>query len=220
VAESSQRAVQVSQTGRQSTRDTVEGINKIGTQMESIAESIIKLSEQSRAIAEIIASVNDLAEQTNLLSVNASIEAAKAGEQGKGFAVVAQEIKNLADQSKQSTTQVRTILNDIQNAISGAVMSTEQGNKAVDSTIIQSGQTATAIETLSKTIEEAAQAAIQIAASSQQQSVGMDQTVRAMENIKLASTQNAATTKQLESASHILNDMGQKLKQLIDQFKV
>jgi methyl-accepting chemotaxis protein len=106
---------------------SIEGMKKIQTQMESIAESVVKLSEQSQAIGEIIASVNDLAEQSNLLAVNAAIEAAKAGEQGKGFAVVAQEVKSLAEQSKQATSQVRTIFNDIQKATTAAVLATEQG---------------------------------------------------------------------------------------------
>ena len=82
--------------------------------------------------------VNDLAEQSNLLAVNASIEAAKAGEQGKGFAVVAQEVRNLAEQSKQATIQVRSILNDIQKATNAAVMVTEQGSKAVEAGVKQS----------------------------------------------------------------------------------
>jgi methyl-accepting chemotaxis protein len=220
VAESSHRATQVSAAGKKYTDETIDGINKVGSQMESIADSIIKLSEQSRAISEIISSVNDLAEQTNLLAVNASIEAARAGEQGKGFAVVAQEIKSLADQSKQATTQVRTILNEIQNAIAAAVMATEQGSKMVDAGIKQSTQTGSAIQSIAESINEAAQLAVQISASSQEQSVGMDQVALAMENIKYASLQNAQTTKQLESSAKNLKDMGNKLKDLIQNYKV
>src|SRR4028119_1286641 len=107
-------------------------MQRIREQMEAIGESMMRLSEQSQAIGAIIATVDDLAQQSNLLAVNAAIEAAKAGEQGKGFAVVAQEVKSLADQSKQATTQVRTILNDIQKATGAAVMATEQGSKAVE----------------------------------------------------------------------------------------
>lgn len=220
VAESSQRATQISAEGKKYTDETIEGINKVGTQMESIADSIIKLSEQSRAISNIISTVNDLAEQTNLLSVNASIEAARAGEQGKGFVVVAQEIKSLADQSKQATTQIRTILNDIQNAISAAVMATEQGSKMVDAGIKQSTHTGSAIQSIADSINESAQMAFQISASSQEQSVGMDQVALAMENIKLASNQNAQTTKQLETSANNLKEMGNKLKELIQNYKV
>ena len=89
--------------GKKSVEESIAGINHVREQIDSIAESIVKLSEQSQAIGEIIATANDIAEQSNLLAVNAAIEAAKAGEQGKGFAVVAQEVKNLAEQSKQAT---------------------------------------------------------------------------------------------------------------------
>ena len=106
-----------------------ENVQKIKNQMDNISQSLLNLSEQSQMIAEITAAVDEIAEQSNLLAVNAAIEAAKAGEQGKGFAVVAQEVKSLADQSKQSTRQVRKILTDIQKATSGALMAVEQGNK-------------------------------------------------------------------------------------------
>jgi len=220
VAESSQRATQASAIGKKYTDETIEGINKVGTQMETIADSIIKLSEQSRAISDIISTVNDLAEQTNLLAVNASIEAARAGEQGKGFVVVAQEIKSLADQSKQATSQVKTILNDIQHAIGAAVMATEQGSKMVEAGIKQSTQTGNAILSITESINEASQLAVQISASSQEQSVGMDQVALAMENIKYASVQNAQTTKQLETSAQSLKDMGTKLKELVQNYKV
>ena len=200
--------------------ETVGKMNRIRQQMESIAESIVRLSEQSQAIGEIISTVNDLAEQSNLLAVNASIEAAKAGEHGKGFAVVAQEVRSLAEQSKQATTQVRTILNDIQKATGAAVLATEQGSKTVDEGVRQSAQAGESIKALASSIAEAAQAGMQIAASSQQQLVGMEQVITAMNNIKLASEQNVAGTRQTETAARGLHELGQKLKQLVDQFKV
>ncbi|MGH2568549.1 MAG: HAMP domain-containing methyl-accepting chemotaxis protein [Bacteroidota bacterium] len=220
VSDSSQKAAQVSQTGKKSVEQSIEGMNRIREQMESVAESIVRLSEQSQAIGEIIASVNDLAEQSNLLAVNAAIEAAKAGEQGKGFAVVAQEVKSLAEQSKQATAQVRTILMDIQKATSAAVMAAEQGSKAVETGVTQTTEAGESIRMLAESIAEAAQAATQIAASSQQQLVGMDQVALAMENIKQASTQNVASTKQAESAAQNLHQLGLKLKQLTEQYRV
>jgi methyl-accepting chemotaxis protein len=220
VSDSAQKAAQVSQAGRKSVEETVEGMNRIREHMELIAESIVKLSEQSQAIGAIIATVNDLADQSNLLAVNAAIEAAKAGEQGKGFAVVAQEVRNLAEQSKQATAQVRTILTDIQKATSTAVMATEQGAKAVDAGVKQSTEAGESIRVLAQSIAEAAQAATQIVVSSQQQVVGMDQMTVAMESIKQASTQNVAGTKQAETAAHNLHKLGQKLKQLVEQYRV
>ncbi|KXS30550.1 MAG: Methyl-accepting chemotaxis sensory transducer, partial [Candidatus Gallionella acididurans] len=215
VSDSAQKASQVSQNGRKSVEEAMQGMQRIQEQMESIAESIVRLSEQSQAIGEIIATVNDLAEQSNLLAVNAAIEANKAGEQGKGFAVVAQEVKSLAEQSKQATAQVRTILGDIQRATGAAVLATEQGNKAVQAGVKQTTETGEAIRLLADSIVEAAQAATQIAASSQQQMVGMDQVALAMENIKQASVQNVAGTKQAEVAAQSLHELGRKLSDMI-----
>jgi len=220
VSENSQKAVQVAQQGNAAVSESVEGINHIRTLMESVASSIVKLSEQTQAIGEIITTVNDLAQQSNLLSVNAAIEASKAGEQGKGFTVVAQEIKSLADQSKQATEQVRTILSDIQKATGGAVMASEQVSKAVDVGVKQSNEAGESIRKLWESITEAAQTAIQIAASSQQQLAGMEQVALAMENIKQATQQNVAGTKQAERAAHDLNELGQKLKEMVEMYKV
>jgi methyl-accepting chemotaxis protein len=215
VSESAQKVAQVSQAGRKSVEGTIHGMQRIQEQMESVAESIVSLSEQSQAIGEIIAAVTGLAEQSNLLAVNAAIEAAKAGEQGKGFAVVAQEIKSLAEQSKQATAQVRTILGEIQKATGAAVMATEQGAKAVDAGLKQSAEAGESIRLLAESVSEAAQAATQIAASSQQQMVGMDQVAMAMENIKQASLQNVAGTRQAETAAHSLHELGQQLGAMI-----
>ena len=216
VFDSAQQVTQVSHTGRKSVEETIQGMQRIRQQMESIAGSIVRLSEQSQSIGEIVATVNDLAEQSNLLAVNATIEAARAGEHGKGFAVVAGEIKSLADQSRQATGQVRSILGDIQKATSAAVLATEQGTKAVESGVKQSTEAGESIRLLSDSISEAAQAATQIAASSQQQMVGMDQVALAMENVKQASAQNAAGTRQAEVAAQDLHALGLRLSALIE----
>jgi methyl-accepting chemotaxis protein len=220
VSEAAQKVALVSQGGKKSAAESIDAMKQIREQMESIAESIVRLSEQSQAIGEIMLTVNDLAEQSNLLAVNASIEAAKAGEQGKGFAVVAQEVRNLADQSKQATAQVRSILGEIQKATNAAVMVTEQGSKAVEVGVQQAARAGESVQQLAESIAEAAQAAAQIAASSQQQMAGMDQVAQAMESIKTASTQNVASTKQTESAAKNIDDLGRRLKELVAVYRV
>ncbi|HEY1107234.1 MAG TPA: methyl-accepting chemotaxis protein, partial [Opitutaceae bacterium] len=220
VADVAQKAAQSAQTGRKAIEESVAGMSNVREQMELIAETVVRLSEQSQAIGEIISSVNDLAEQSNLLAVNASIEAAKAGEHGKGFAVVAQEIRNLATQSKESTAQVRTILNDIQRATSATVMAAEQGSKAVDAGVKQVNQSGDAIRTLAESIVLAAQAATQITASSQEQLIGIDQVTMAIQNILQASRQNATGTQQAEAGAKNLNQLGQNLKQVVGRFTV
>lgn len=216
VADNAQGAARAAETGRQATDQTVEGLNGIRDQMGSIGESITRLSEQSQAVGDIVSTVTDLAEQSNLLAVNASIEAAKAGDMGKGFAVVAQEIRNLAEQSKDSTKQVRSILTEVQKATGKAVLATEQGSRSVADGGRQADEAGQAIRTLASTIQEATRAAVQIAASSQQQLAGMEQVGRAMENIKQATAQNAESARQLGAAAHTLKEVGTRLKSLVD----
>ena len=218
VADSAQRVAQVSQSGQKAVDETISGMNKIREQMDSIAQTVVRLSEQSQSIGGIIVSVTDIADQSNLLAVNAAIEAAKAGEQGKGFAVVAQEIKNLAGQSKQSTLEVRNILNDIQKATTAAVLATEQGSNAVSAGLKQSMLAGDSIKVLAESSNEAAQSAAQIVASSQQQVIGMDQIGVAMNNINQAGTETAVSMVQAEKSARNLYELGQKLKQQAEKF--
>lgn len=220
VAGSAHQAVRVAQEGERSVDDAVDGMNKVREQMESIAESVVKLGEQSRAIGEIIAAVSDLAEQSNLLAVNASIEAAKAGEHGKGFAIVAQEVKNLATQSKQATAQVRQILNDIQKAAGVAVMVTEQGTRSAEAGVRQSILAGESIRSLAKNIADAAQSVTQITVSSQQQLVGMDQVAGAMDSIREAANHNVESMRQIENAVQNLGEVCANLQSLAGRYRL
>jgi methyl-accepting chemotaxis protein len=220
VSDSAQKAARVSQGGNKATEESLEGMQRIRQQMGSIADGMVRLSEQTQAISQIIATVDDLAAQSNLLAVNAAIEAAKAGEQGKGFAVVAQEVRSLAEQSKQATNQVRTILHDIQKATSAAVMATEQGHRAVESGVALSAQAGESILALTGGVTEAAQAAMQIAASNQQQSAGIEQVASAMASIKESSAHNVASARQLETSARNLDALGQRMKQLVERYGV
>jgi len=215
VTKIAEKAVEVSREGKRSTDDTITGMSRIKEEMEYIAESIIKLTEQIQSIGEIISVVNDLSDQSNLLSVNAAIEASKAGDYGKGFAVVAQEVKTLAEQSKEATHQVKSLLDDIQKATSASVMATERGSKAVERGVSLSMLAGEAIRILAETVTDSTQAAVQISLSSKEQLVGMDQLALGMENIKGASIQNMDSAKQLESATRGMKDLGQKLNDLI-----
>jgi len=220
LSDNAQHVAQVSQGGQKSVEETISGMNHIRDQMGTIEKAVVRLSEQSHSIGGIIASVTDIADQSNLLAVNAAIEAARAGEQGKGFSVVANEIRNLAEQSKGSTMQVRNILNDVQKATNEAVLATEQGNKAMETGVRQSLESGEAIRILTGSISETAQVSTQILASSQQQLVGMDQIGIAMQSINQAGIETAASMIQSEKSARNLNDLGLKLKEIIERFKV
>lgn len=220
VSEIAENAAKISFAGKQSTDNTMAGINRIKSEMNYIAESTIKLSEQTKSIEAIIDSVSDIADQSNILSVNAAIEAAKAGEHGKGFAVVAQEVKTMANQSKEATNQVRTILEDIQKATSAAVMATERGIKTVEEAVELSEQAGVSIDKLAKRVTESSEAAMQITASNQQQLTGMDQLSQAMESINDATQQNLEAVKQLEDALRNLEEMVQTMKDITSTYKI
>ncbi len=219
MTERATNVVETSRGGEAAVAQTIQLINTIQDQMLSIAESVVGLSEQGLSIGEIIAAVDDVADQSRLLAVNAAIEAVKAGEQGIGFTVVASEIKNLAEQSKQSTSQVRTILTDIQKATSAAVLATEKGSKAVEAGVRQAGHTGNAIQMLGENIKQSSLTAKQIEATSRQQTAGIDQVFRAMENINRAIEQNADSALQLDNSARDLNILGNKLQNIVSKYK-
>ncbi len=220
VADAARQSVSVARTGQQSVSESVEGMKVIRQRVESIAQTILMLSERTQQIGEIIATVNEIADQSKLLALNASIEAARAGEEGKGFAVVAMEVRQLAEQSRDATARVRDILNEIQQATNTAVMVTEEGSKGADSGVTLVERAGEAIQNLAATIEEAAQAAVQIAASTHQQTNGMDQLATAMTAIKQATAQTAASTRQAERSAQDLNEMARQMEQAAARYRL
>jgi methyl-accepting chemotaxis protein len=218
VFQTAQRSEEISSAGRKATQETVEGMKRIRKEMDQIAQSMSRLNEKARDIVDIIATVDDLAKQSNLLAVNAAIEAAKAGEHGKGFAVVAQEVKNMAAQSKQATAQVRAILDEIQGAAAQAAQATELGSQAVDAAVKQSTQASDSITQLASSVSESATAAAQIASASEQQVHGADQVVTAMIGIKEAANHNISTITRVEEAGNSLTSLGRRLQELVRRY--
>ncbi len=219
VAGASQRTVEVSHAGQQAVNATVASMTLIKARVEGIAENILALSEQTQQIGEIIATVNDIAAQSNILALNASVEAARAGEAGKGFAVVAVEVRNLAEQSRQATAQVKAILSDIQKATNATVMATEEGTKGVDEGMELASQAGDAIEQLRAVINESAQAATQMVAGGRQQVAGVEQIAMAMRNINQATVQSLSSTRQGERAAQELNNLARGLTALVEQYR-
>jgi methyl-accepting chemotaxis protein len=217
---SADETLQIVNMSEKSLQMTINDMGEINDKMHAISFGIVKLSEHGQTIRGIIDSVNDLAEQSNVLAVNAAIEAAKAGEHGKSFSVVAQEIRTLAEQSKAATIQVRAILNDIQNATSEAVLATEQGSKAVEKGMKQSSETSEFMQKLIQSMGIVSEKAGEISDASAQQLIGVGQVTIAMNNIRDAAAQHVDHMKQIETAVVSLNLVGESLKEIADEYKI
>ncbi len=231
-----QSGAQVTERGRQissSTEATLNAANagigavqgthltmiSIRSQVESVAENIVSLSERNQTIGEIVASVNDIAEQSNLLALNAAIEAADAGDHGRRFSVVANEIKNLSEQCKGATVQVRSILGQIQKGINTSVMLTEEAVKRAEGGRAQADLAEKTIVQLTGTTNESLKTFQQIIGATNQQQIGFEQITQALKSIRIGAEQTAASTSQLEKAALSLNSLGQQIQASASRYK-
>jgi len=220
VATAAEATSSASASGLQSVRNTTQIMDGIREQAEAVATNVISLSEKTQAIGEIITTVNDIAEQSHLLALNAAIQAAVAGEQGRSFSVVANEMKNLAAQSKQATIQVRGILGDIQKGITTSVMLTEEAVKRADSGRQQANVADQTIRKLTESVEESVRAFQQIVGGSSQQQIGFEQVTHAFRNISVATQQTATSTKQSEKAAANLSALAQELRSAVVRYRI
>ena len=172
-----------------------------GVAVEHTGAFVKALGLRSAEIEKILDVIRDVTEETEVLSLNAAILAAQAGEHGRGFAVVADEVRKLAEQSRQATAQIKAILQDIQKATNATVMATEEGTKVVDQGVKLAARTRETIEQLSGVIDESAQRASQVVAGGRQQTSGIEQIALAMQNINQAMIQSLASTRQAEKAA-------------------
>ncbi|MCB1742290.1 MAG: hypothetical protein KDK91_18085 [Gammaproteobacteria bacterium] len=215
VVKASEQAADTGQNGLDAVEEAARVMDQINLRVSEIASKILVLSEQNAQIGDIVDTVNDLAEQSNLLAVNASIEAAKAGNQGRGFAVVAAEVRNLAEQSKRSTEQIRNILEDIQHATHGAVMAAEEGSKRADDGLRAVSTARDVMSELATVLEENADLARQIAGAASQQVSGVQEISKAMQAVNSAGDETAGGARALERSARELGAIAAQLKQLV-----
>ena len=194
------KAADASEEGEKATRDTVDFIMGMKRQIDTISESVGQLSGKSSSAESIVHTVKDLANQANLLAVNTSLEASKAGEKGRGIQIIAREIRNLAQRSRSATGRIQTILSDIRTAAEEVISRMEQGSKSIAEGMTRTVHAGETIGRLADSIREASESALQIASSSREQFVGVDQ--------------NLAAVRQLEEVAHKMGDLGNKMKTL------
>lgn len=207
------------ENGIEAVSQVIESMNKIRNQVNSISQTILSLSEKTQQIGNINNVISDITHQSKMLALNASIEAAKAGEAGKGFAVVATEVRNLAEQSQQSTEQVHKILRDIQVATDRAVLVTEQGAKGVDQGEVLVKNTGDIMRKLNNVIIEAVTASQQIVAAVRQEGAGISQVSVAMSQINKVTSQFVAAAEQTSAVSKDLKIFSDKLQKALSAYK-
>jgi len=211
IAESARRVTSVAEntatsarSGDQLVQRTNESIQVIQRQVDVIVSQMLDLGRKSQQIGGILELINELAEQTNILAINATIEAAGAGDSGKRFAVVAEEIRRLADRVGASTKEIRQLIEDIRSSVNKTVMATEGGNKAVDAGARQFSEVAISFGQIAAMVLNAAEAAREIELSTKQQSTAVEQVNVAVANVAQATRETeASSTQTLQTAAEL-----------------
>ena len=211
IAESAQRVSAVAEqtagaarSGEGTVQRASDSILAIRRQVDLVVSHMLELGKKSQQIGSVLDIVSELAEQTNILAINATIEAAGAGETGKRFGVVADEIRKLADRVATSTKEIRTLIDDVRSAVNTTVMATETGSKAVDAGNRQFGDVTTSFKQVADLVLTTTDAAREIQLSTKQQSTAVEQVNLAIANTAQAARETEASSGQtLQTASQL-----------------
>jgi methyl-accepting chemotaxis protein len=196
VAHNAEQTASAARSGHGTVDLTHESISGIRRQVDQIVSHMLELGRKSQEIGAVLDIVSELAEQTNILAINATIEAAGAGEAGKRFAVVAEEIRKLADRVGGSTKEVRTLIDDVRSAVNTTVMATETGSKAVDAGTRQFGDVASTFKQIASLVTTTTDAAREIELSTKQQSTAVEQVNIAIANVTQTSVETETSAGQ------------------------
>ncbi|PKM11722.1 MAG: methyl-accepting chemotaxis protein [Gammaproteobacteria bacterium HGW-Gammaproteobacteria-3] len=206
-------------SGKTVVTQAVEGINRLASEVENAAQVIHELQADSHSIGEVLSVIQGIAEQTNLLALNAAIEAARAGEQGRGFAVVADEVRTLASRTQNSTLEIQKTIERLQNRAEQAVKVMENGKKQATSSVEQAASAGEAITSISSKIDTIHDMNNLIASAAEQQSAVAEEINRNISNINAVSSNTATGAKNSTAACKELLTLASELKQAVGQFK-
>jgi len=219
-AETAKKAREAAEQGGLVVEETVVGMKRIAEVVNKSAETVKALGKSSDQIGEIIGVIDDIADQTNLLALNAAIEAARAGEQGRGFAVVADEVRKLAERTTKATKEIAGMIKTIQGETTGAVISMEEGTREVDTGIKLADRAGTSLKEIVAMIQNLTDMVSQIAAASEEQSSASEQISKNVDAISSVTNQTASATQQIAHAAEDLNRMTENLQQIMGRFTV
>ena len=219
-AEAARRALEAAEQGNRSVRDTLEGMQRIRASVQATAKRIKSLGDRSLEISEIINVINDITEQTNLLALNAAIEAARAGEAGRGFAVVADEVRRLAEHSRAATKDIAALIKAIQAETSEAVVVMEEGTKEVEVGARLADQAGKALEAISTVVRQSAELVQEISLASKQQVRGTEGVANAMQIISNITRQTSEGARQTTSTVEHMVKLSEQLNTVLSQFQI
>jgi methyl-accepting chemotaxis protein len=205
--------------GRILTQESGARIEQVRINSRTAGGSVLKLAEQMQRIGEITATVNEIAEQTKLLALNASIEAARAGEEGRGFAVVATQVRELANQSKESAGRIESLITDTQRSMQEVARRSEEGSRLAEDSVESVQQMAKAFEEIANAIEQTREAMSQINTGARQQEDGIVELVSSITEIDTGSRESVASAEQTQKAIVAINQRIQSLNESIERFK-
>ncbi|MFK7760484.1 MAG: methyl-accepting chemotaxis protein [Phycisphaerales bacterium] len=218
--DASEESQSLAEEGGEIVQNTVNEMQGIATDVQSSADTINELGAKSKTIGEIISVINDIAEQTNLLALNAAIEAARAGEHGRGFAVVADEVRKLAERTTEATEEVSDSIQSIQGQTNTAVDLIENGSKRVGCGVELATSAGLALQSIVSGSEGVQRMVKDIAAAASEQTTAADEIARAVEGINSVTNQTAQSASHSAAAASDLALQAEQLQELVSNFKL
>jgi methyl-accepting chemotaxis protein len=219
-AESAKRAVSTTQKGFEVVKNTIEGIRDRGERTKRNAGAISSLGERSDQIGEIVATIEDIADQTNLLALNAAIEAARAGEQGRGFAVVADEVRALAERTTRATREIGEMIKAIQLETRQAIVSMEEGVKGTEKGAVEAAQLESALHDILEQVNAVTMQVSQIATAAEEQTATTTEITANIHRISEIIEGTSHGAHKTAQASSALSETGESLRKLMEQFRL
>ncbi len=214
------QADQEAELGHRMVRSTLEEIDGLATEVQQASEVIARLKDDSEAIGAVMDVIRDIAEQTNLLALNAAIEAARAGEQGRGFAVVADEVRSLATRTRESTQEIRDRVERLQVRVNDAVLAMNRGHSGAQAVVQQAAKAGDSLASITRVVDAIKDMNVQISGAAEQQHATAEEISRNVETISDIAVGTAQGAEQTASASDDLTRLAQELQGIVGKFRL